>query len=930
MWISRFFALFRREKLAKELDEELQFHVGMRQQRNIAEGMGGEEALRQARLRFGSSDVWRERMTEIDLMVFPQSVLRDLRFGVRALWKKPGSTCAAIFALMIGIGVCTVAFTAYRIFIDAPLNVPAPNTLVNLALMMRSGVPETNFSFPDYVAYRSQAHSFSGMIATAASERLVLTGAEEVARAPLSADQSLARGLGLFSSGAGNKEFALTAIVSENYMPVLGVPLIRGRDFAVMSPEELLASAPVLVSENYWQRRFGSDPSLLGRSIRLNGVPFTITGITPRDFSGTSITVPDFWLPLTLMPVLHPGDDVLSNRERKSLLLRARLAPGVSMNQAQSEVKLLADRLDQTHSAHSPWTKPASALVWRGSAQPYPMMKLPGFGFFVLLMLAVLGIVLGISCANVASLQMARFASRQDEILMRLSLGASRIRVCRQLLTESALLGLIAGNVSYLFTWGLMKLVSVLAVNALPPEYGYGTRVVQGTPDLAIFFYILAISLFSGILLGLAPALESTRAAVTSAARFNAQISPLRGRWLRDILIGAQVAVALVFTIEGSVLVRSAIHGLKADPGFDIRHVTEFDLKVPGAPNLTSEKKLAMVRELRARLSATPGVLAITNANPPFGQGSRIAFASLSGGVGAPASDKLPVSYAYVENDYFDTLNIPVILGRRFGPNDTGDQHSVILSESAARRLWPGKNPLGRAVHLIESGLLQHGNSIAPDGKSYLVVGIARNTRDINLGQGDAAIAYLPMAEGQLADYPILIRSDSDARQAIGMLRAAVSSFDPRLEFSFSTLDEMLRQTPAFLFTTFLATVAALTGFVGLLLASMGIYGTVGYIAALRTREVGLRMALGAKRRDILGLMLSQVGRPTLGGLLMGMILASLVTTLLHWALHDLVLFDSFSFVGVSLLFFSIALFAAYLPARRSVYLNPVDALRCE
>ena len=925
-WISRIRALLGREKLAKELDEELEFHLSMREQWNVDQGMENAEARREARLRFGNPGVWRERMSEIDLTILPLTVLRDLRYGARMLRHNAGFTIAAVLALALGIGVNTIAFTVYKLLFDQSLNVPDPGRMANLALIARSGIPDPNFSYPDYLAYRDQLHSFSGMIATDGEEPMALSDAGSVDSQRAARERSLAGRLGLLSSNASRKEFVLTEIVSENYFPVLGVAALQGRTFDAMSPSELAASPSVLISENYWQRRFDGNPALLGRTIRLNGVAFTVIGITPHNFTGTNMAiVPDFWLPISLKPLLHPGDDFQHNRDNKCCMLRARLARGVSMSQAQTEMSLLASRLDALHAPHSDWNKPASAAVWPGSPQPYPVKHNAGFGFFVLLIMTTVGMVLVVACANVASLQMARAASRQNELAMRLSLGATRLRLIRQLLTESALLALLAGGVALLVSWGLMRVLEVWIANRLN-----GMVILNLTPDLGIFAYVFGISLFAGILFGLAPAVASSRSALASTLKASEGTSPIRGHVLRDILIGTQVAIALVFMIAGSLLIRSAIHGLNADPGYDIQHVVNLDLKFPEGLNYSSDRKASLVREIRARLAALPGVATITSANPPLGLGPRMAFVLLNGEKPSAQSARMFFYYSYAQPNYFQTLGIPLLLGRNFQPQSGQPEPSVILSQSAAKLLWPGENPIGRSLRLEASTLMQQKAEAVPDGLTYQVIGIARDTRDVNLGQGNSRLAYLPLPEDRLQDYPILIRTRIDPKQIVAAIGPAISSIDPQVTATPSTLYEMLRQAPMFMTTGMVATVASAIGLLGLLLASMGIYGTVGYVVAMRTREVGVRMALGAKKRDILELMLREVMKPVLGGLLAGIVLAAGVAALLHWAFHDLEALDGVSYAGVSALFLVIALLAALLPSRRAMRVDPVVALRCE
>ncbi|MDX6462506.1 MAG: hypothetical protein QOE55_6203, partial [Acidobacteriaceae bacterium] len=617
-WISRLRALFRRDKLALELDEELAFHLSMREQWNVEQGMPRAEAHHDARRRFGNPSVWRERMGEIDLIILPQTILQDLRYGARALFRNAGFTTVAILALAIGIGVNTAAFTCYKAMFTRSLDARDPGSMVDISLVRQSGDTEYDFSYPDYQAYRSSLHSFSGVIAQS-GDGLIVSGTGGAHRS--SSAGSLLGRLGLLPPSPIDAEFASTIEVSENYFSVLGVNALRGRTFDAMSASELTASPSVLISENYWQRRFAGDPSILGKVVRLNGAPFTIIGITPHDFVGASASTPDFWLPLSLVPLVHPDGNWLRDRENQWCRLFARLAPDVTMGQAQGEMTLLANHLRTLHDPHSELSKPVAALVWPGS--PFPRTLDSGLKLSILFIMVAVGMVLVIACANVASLQLARAASRQSELCLRLSLGASRQRLVRQLLTESALLGLIAGVVALLFTWALLKVSVTMAAEAIPAEYG--SLVLHVTPDPEIFAYVFAISLIAGVLFGLAPALESSRSALSSAVNASAPSSPMRRRRLRGILIAAQVAVSLVLLIAGSMLIRSSIHALKMDTGYDTKHVVDLDLQFPEGPKYNSDSRHALVRELRNRLAGLPEVTAITSARPPDSGGIRTA-----------------------------------------------------------------------------------------------------------------------------------------------------------------------------------------------------------------------------------------------------------------------------------------------------------------
>jgi predicted permease len=588
---------------------------------------------------------------------------------------------------------------------------------------------------------------------------------------------------------------------------------------------------------------------------------------------------------------------------------------------------LIADHLSTLHDPHSDLGKPAKAVIWPGSPFPYPMKQHGGLEYAILLIMVADGMLV-IACANVASLQLARAASRQNELGMRLSLGASRLRIVRQLLTESALLGLVAGAVSLLLSWAFLQTVVVLVANAFPDEYG--TFIFHVTPDLRIFAYVFCLSLIAGILFGLAPALESSGAALSSAAKASSGIGKVRSRRLHDLLTVTQVSVSLVLLIAGSMFIRSSIRAVRMDTGYDSKHVLSLELRFPEGQRYTADRQATLVRELRTRLSALPGVVAITSARAPDGNGLRTAAVSVNGEKPSPQNTRAILYYTYIQPNYFHTLGIQLLFGRGFQAQAGSPESAVILSESSAQLLWPGQSPIGRKLRMAPDGQFQMKDDAALDGPSYEVVGVARDTRGVLLNGSDSEQIYLPMPEDRLQDFPILIRTQTAPAQIMNAIGPIILSIAPNLAAYTFTLEEMLRQTESFLASSISAAIASSVGILGLLLASMGIYGTVSYIVVLRTREVGIRMALGAKKRDVLILMLRESARPVVVGLIAGMCLATGASYLLRGVLYGLSTIDSISIVGVSALFLAIALLASYLPSRRAMRVDPMVALRYE
>ena len=855
-------------------------------------------------------------------MILFETVLQDLRYGARTLLRNAGFTTVSVLALALGIGVNTAVFTAYKAFVARPLDARDPATLVNFALRLRSGVTDARFSYPDYEAYRDHLHSFNGVIAFGIDE-LKLTDAGGVVSQRSAQAGSLMGRLGLLRP-ASNAEFASTFIVSENYFSVLGVTALGGRTFESMGPAELAASPSVLISENYWQRRFAGDPSVMGKTVRLNGAAFTIVGITPHDFTGTSVAVPNFWLPLRLEPLVHPESNRLRDRDDLCCRVFGRLRPGTSMTEAQAETTLLASRLGVLHDPHSDMSKGVTALISPGS--PLPGRPNAGLRLAILLIMVGAGMVLVIAGANAAGLQLARATTRQQELGMRLALGATRPRLIRQLLTESGLLGLLAGAIALPLTWAVMRVAVTEAAEALPAALG--TLVLDVNPDLGIFAYVLGISFVVGILFGLAPAVEGSGSALFSVVRGAG--TSLARRGLRHLLIAAQVAVSLALMIAGGMLVRSAHQALRMDTGYDGNRVIDLSLKFPEESRYTADRKAVLVRELRTRLAALPGVAAITSARAPSDGGARTAAVSLNGEQPSAQDRHAMLYYTWVQPNYFRTLGIPLSLGNGFESPVGRPEHFVVLSESAARRLWPGLNAIGRSLRLGTDEQFHEKGELLPDGPTWQVVGVARDTRGVRLDGADSEQAYLPLPVDRLQDYPLLIRTGPDPTLVMRAMDPVLAAVDPGFVASAATLQEMLRQTDAFLIASVSAAIASALSLFGLLLASVGIYSTVSYVVVLRTREVGIRMAIGAQKRHILALMVRDTARPVLAGLLAGMLLATGATHLLRGVLYGLDTVDAISFAGASLLFLITALAATWLPSRRAMRVDPLVALRYE
>jgi predicted permease len=534
--------------------------------------------------------------------------------------------------------------------------------------------------------------------------------------------------------------------------------------------------------------------------------------------------------------------------------------------------------------------------------------------------------ILAVASANVGSLQLARARSREAELRTRLSLGATRIRIVRHLLTENALMGLLAGAVGLLFSSALLKAGVKAFADTMPVEFG--TIVFDVSPNFAVFAYTFLISVIAGILSGLTPAIQSPRSALTSTDK--AGTASVRGRRLQGVLVAVQVGLSLVLMIAGSMFVRGAVNSLEMKTGYDSKHVVQLEFQFPKNAKYTTARRLALINELQMRTAALPAVTKVTSGRPPGSGGFRTAAIPIAEGKGTATVAQSILHYTYVQAGYFETLGIPLFLGRGF-ERQTQNGQSVILSESAAKQLFRGENPLGRGIRLGVTDERMHSSSeLIANGSSYQVVGVARDTRGSEFDGSDSKKIYLPLANDRLDGRPLLIRVESNPVQMLAAVDRVIVSIDREIMTTSSTLEEALRRSPPFIVSSLAAAIASGIGLLGFLLALIGIFGTVSHIVARRTREVGIRMAVGAQQHDVLRLILRESTLPVVARLIGGMVLATGVVYLLRGILYGINAIDGVYFVVVSIAFLVVALLASYPPARRAMRVDPVVALRYE
>jgi putative ABC transport system permease protein len=814
------------------------------------------------------------------------SFLKDIRYAFRLLARSPLFTTVIVLTLALGLGTNSAVFSLANAHLFKPPAGVSARGLVWITNTVPYSARPQDLSFPDLEEY-GRLGAFSEV-----------AGFHTVPVA---------------LSGRGEPQRITGQIVTDNYFDALRTRPALGHGFVRNGNRQSPDAVAVVLSDGLWRRSFAADPAIVGRTVVLNGQTFSVVGVAPARFHGLVLNDEvQLWVPMAMQTVVMPGDpELLKTRASNWLSVVGRLKPGIKRAQAESQVQLNAAQIAAAYPAErkdfGARLTPVSGGLHPGDrGEVVPMM---------VLLLAVTGLVVLIACANVGNLLLARALARRKEIGIRLALGATRMRLIRQLLTESAILGLFGGAAGLLVsTWTFDSLLALAGA----PRF----MVEAITLDGRVLLFTLGLSLLTGLFFGLAPALNAVKSETVPALREDSPQSgggPRRSRLTRGF-VAAQVALSLILLVGAGLLVRSLEKALRIDPGFDTAHTLSFTFD-PSLENYPPAEAERFLGELVTRVSSEPGVAAasLTHVVPlsgrMYGMGIRI------GGEEAPGDRPLPVvHFSNVWPDYFRTLEIPLLSGRDFSGEDrAGAPLVAIVNESFARRFWDTESPLGKTFQLADTP-----NPIQ-------VIGVARDTKYDELTEDPRPYFYLPERQHPefRTEMSLIVRTTGDPESFLPLLRKVIRDRDPDLPlYNVTTFTEQLRNRMDIqrVLSTLLSCFAGLA----LLLAGIGLYGAMAFAVAGRTREIGIRMALGARREDVLRMIVGEGVRLAFLGVAIGLIPAVALSAVVSNQLYGVRPADLPTFSAVAVLVLFVAVLASYFPARRATRIDPMAALRCE
>jgi predicted permease len=807
----------------------------------------------------------------------------DLKQAVRLLVRSPLFTITAVLSLAVGVGATTTVFTvADALLLKRPIGVADPDGVVDIG-RTRNGREFDNSSYPNFKDIAAQAKTFSGIYGLDLEPLPVALG------------------------GGTGAERVFAIVVSGNYFQVLGVTPQLGRLLAPDDDKAPGGSFVIVLSDRLWRRRFDADPAIAGKSVVLNGAPFTIVGVAPPGFRGTSIMSPDLWAPLTMAPEIQPRmtPSLFTSRGAVWMLMGGRLAAGVGIEQAQAEINAIAKRLEEMY----PDTN--REMGWKVMrATPIPGDASTYVGAFMAILGTIVGLVLLVASINIAGMMLARAAARRRDTAVRLALGASRAQLVRQLLIETIAVFVPGGAAGLILArWMTSLLVAMLPSIQVP--------LALALPlDARIVAFGLAMTFVAALATGLLPAFQASKPDPVEALKGDR--SPGFGKIrLRQVLVASQVAGSVLLIVVAALFARALQRASTIDPGFDSTHVEIMALDLSLARH-DEKSGPAFLRQVVTRIEALPGVQSVTAAIDLPLDGSRTGLGTVWA-AGKTEKEAVDIDWNTVEPGYFRTLRRSLLRGRDFGPADTlGRPEVAIINEAAASRLWPGENPIGRRlVRTVEGG----------DRREVEVVGVEKTGKYVTLNEPPTPFIYMPYAQAYIPRVSLVVRTAGPS--AVPAVRALIGAMNPNLPVvGTMTLTDL--STIALLPQRLAGWIAGVLGLVALVIAGIGVYGVTAYMVARRTRELGIRVALGATRRDVLRLVFGQSTLLTSIGLALGLGLGLASTLLLSSLLFGVRAADPIVFGVAAAIFGTLSLAASVVPARRALAIDPTVALRSE
>jgi putative ABC transport system permease protein len=875
MMLRRLRRLLRPRTLERDMDDEMRFHVEMEASDLVARGVAPEEARRRALVAFGGVERFKDEGRDARGVGPLEDFLRDVRFGARSLRRRPGFTTVVVLTLAVGIGGTTAIFGAVHGVLLAPFPYHEPDRIITVWTNDRiEGDDRQLVSPPNFLDWRERQRSFS-TFATAN---------------PYSMDYL----------GPDGPEHLGTWLVTEGFFETFGIRPLLGR---VFRPEEFTAgrNRVAVIGEDVWRSRFKADPQIIGRQLTLDSVPRTIIGVMPRSFRFAAER--QVWQPYVF-------DDVDRQRRRSTYLtVVGRLRPGVTLAAGRADLATISAQLEREY--------PRSNTGVSATLVPLPEQTVGHVRKALLVLLGAVGLVLLIACGNVAGLLLARAVQREREVAVRVALGAGRGRILRQLGAESLVLAVAGGVAGLAVAFG-----GIAAIRALGPETLPRLDEIAIGPSVLAF--ALAATLGAAILFGIAPAVHATPSDVRErlAAGSARSGSSRPRRRLQSAFVVVQFALALVLLVGAGLLVRSFVSLLRVERGFDPRGVLTATIQ-SWAYYPTPDRRAAFVQEATARLAALPGVQAAgMTSDVPLAEtiGQNEAAIEIEGRPPATLEESRTVRVAAVTSGYFSALRIPLRAGRTFASTDVrGGPLVALVSEALVRRHFPNQSPLGQRIKVTFAG------PVVP----RTIVGVVADVRRGGLHEAPQPTVYLPHSQAATGANAFVVRTSGDPLAVLGQLRAEFRTINPVMPIAStatleSLLDDSLRER-----RFHLALLGAFAS-VALLLAALGVYGVMSHATTERTHEIGVRMALGARGRDVLGMVMRQGAALAVAGAIGGLIGAAAVTRLLRGMLYGVTPLDPLAYVAAGALLLAAAALACYLPARRAARLDPVRALRVE